>query len=106
MSENHNYLRVLEQIWPALAGVVLTVAAGVQAVWNTHRTTKRRITVLETIAEHVVTQQELQSCRDSVRDEQTKHIENLYNEMRRSNEENSKEHMAILNTILDLHKHD
>ena len=106
MSENHNYLRVLEQVWPAAAGLVLTVAAGAQAMWNRHRDTRRRISNLEILAEHLVTQSDLQSCRDSVRDEQTKHIENIYNEMKRASEENSKEHMAMLNTILDLHKHD
>ena len=97
-------LRVLEQVWPVAAGAILTMAAGIQTMWNTHKNTRRRIAILETIAEHVVTQQEMQVCKDLMRDEHDSNIEKLYREIKENNQENHRQHQDMMNTIIKIHE--
>lgn len=101
---DHNFphpkwLTWLDHTWPYITGVVVTIIAGVKLWWHDRKETKRRIANLEIMAEHMISRDELQACREDVRREDKDILEKIDHSI----EENAKQHQDIMKQIVRLH---
>lgn len=102
-TNTHNILDVLDRVWPYVSGVAVTILATVRLWWHDKKVTKARINTLEVMAEHMVTKDELQACRDDVREEDESNLEKIYKEIKENNQENARQHQDILKQVIRLH---
>ena len=102
----HRILDVLSHLWPYVSGIALTLLATVRLWWYDRKETKRRIGTLEVMAEHMVTKDDLQACRDDVRATDDKNLEKLYQEIKTNTAQNAQQHQDIMAQMMRLHKWD
>lgn len=100
---HHKWLDMIEHIWPLLSGIGITILAAVKLWWNERQQTKKRIETLEVMCEHMVSKDELQACRDDVRETDLRETEKIYDAIEKNSAENNRQHQEIMKTILELH---
>ena len=106
ITPSHRWLDAAAHIWPYLSGLFLTLAATVRLWWHGRQAIKKRIVTLETLAEHSVSHEDLQACRDDVRAADEKNLTLIFGEIRSLREEhntdakvNAQQHMDILSKM-------
>ena len=100
----HKVIDEVSKVWPLISGVALTISASIGLWWHDRKETKKRIGTLETLATNMVTQKELQACRDDVREDHVENLEKIYNEIKENTSENARQHQDIMSQIVRLHK--
>lgn len=81
--------------------------AVVRLWWRDRKETKKQVADLRTFAlyakDHMVTKEELQECRDEVRDVDDHNLDMIFKEIRENTRENATQHQDIMKQILRLH---
>ena len=101
-SNSHRIFDILNHVWPYLSGAILIMFAGTKLWWYDRRETKRRIVALEVLAENLVNKDDLQECRDDVRQVDDDNLEKIFTELRKHTANNAQQHQDIMNKIIDL----
>lgn len=99
----HKLLHLAEDIWPLLSGMGLVMLAGIKLWWSDRRATKKRIANIEIMCEHMVTQDELHSCREDVRQADDENLEKIYHEIKENQKINAQQHQDIMREIIRMH---
>ena len=106
----HKFVHVLEHIWPYVSGMVIVMFAGFKLWWSDRRETKVRIKNIEVMVEHLqndkVSQQDLQACRDDVREVDDANLVRIMDRIEQNATDNAKQHQDILQQIIRLHAND
>jgi len=100
----HKILNIFEHVYPYIAGFILTMFALTKLWLRDRKETKKRIGTLEVMAEHMVTQEDLQECRDEVRHVDEQNLEKIYDEIKANTKENAQQHQDISNNMVDMMK--
>ena len=107
MSPEHKILDALQHLWPYLAGVMAAIIGGFKLWWSDRKALKERVSNIEKIAEHAVTEARLQECRvdvDAVDEKILIEIRAIREDMREDNRLNTATHDKLMTAILNLHK--
>ena len=107
MSPEHKVIDLLQHLWPYLAGVMAAIIGGFKLWWSDRQALKQRVSNIEKIAEHAVTEARLQECRidvDKTDESILIEIRAIREDMREDNRLNTATHDKLMNAILNLHK--
>ena len=112
----HKTLDFLDHIWPYLIGFITmlftTIAATARLWWHDRKEREARVARLEVLYEHLksnsIDHETLHECREDVREEDEKNLNNdlgeiklLRSEIRVDAKENAKQHDSIMDKIID-----
>lgn len=101
---SHKIIDMVEQSWPYISGIAITIVGAVRLWWYSRQEIKNRITNLEIMAEHFASQGDLNSHKKELLDNTGKHVEKLYEVIREANDENSRQHQDMLKQVMRLLK--
>ena len=109
-SMEHKILDYLSHLWPYISGAFLFTIAGIKLWHHDRKAVKKRIVVLEQLAENGATHDDLRQCRADVDEQDTENlisvlgeIKDLRTEIKNDTQTNHEAHTAIMNKMLELH---
>ena len=100
----HKILNWLEHIWPLMSGIAITIMAVFRLWWYDKKVVKKRIATLESLAEHMATQDDLRECREGVDKQDADNLKVVLDEIKTGERRNDEKHNAILKDMNVLHQ--
>ena len=101
-SNTHRLTDIIEQVWPYISGMCIVMFAAAKLLWHDRQVTKKRIAVLEILAEHTITKEELHSCRNDVRTAAEANLNKIYAEIKENTSQNAQQHQDMMAEIIKL----
>jgi hypothetical protein len=122
MEVEHRVLNILEHLWPYVSGLVLIMGATMKLWWHGRREIKKRIVVLEKLAENGASQDDLRDCRAGVDEQDAENLKIVLGEIKelrgeirqdtkesvearkQDTKENVEAHSKIMDKVMELNK--
>ena len=106
----HRILEYLSHLWPYISGFFLIVIAGIKLWHHDRKAVKKRIVVLEQLAEKGATHDDLRECRAGVDKQDADNlisvlgeIKDLREDIKQDKKDNHQAHERIMDKMLELH---